>query len=210
MNIKKLINLYKKESIEAFNSLPVQKIAEFVEMIFEAYENERTVFACGNGGNCASVQNLVVDFNMHPFTSDNKGIQNVQRNGFKCVNLCSDQATLTGITNDLGFIYVFSEQLKYQGSDGDILIGTSGSGNSKNVLEAFKTAKEKKMKNILFTRNLINNCNAFADLVISLDIKSEFPGQIGNNNANFYYEDLLSSLTHIAVGLLKEKVQNVH
>jgi D-sedoheptulose 7-phosphate isomerase len=210
MNIKKLINLYKKEMKLAFDSISIQKIVEFVELIFEVYENEGTIFACGNGGNTASIQNLVVDFNLHPFVNDNKGVQNIPRNNFKCVSLCSDQATLTGITNDLGFMFVFSEQLKYQGKEGDLLIGTSGSGNSKNVLEAFKIAKQKKMKNILITRNKENNCNTFADLIISLDIVSQFPGQTGNNNANFFYEDLLSSLTHIAVGLLKEKVQNAN
>jgi D-sedoheptulose 7-phosphate isomerase len=176
--------------------------------VFEAYENERTVYACGNGGNVASVQNLVVDMNMHPFVSEDKGSQTIPRNSFKCVSLCSDQATITGVSNDLGFGSIFSEQLKYQGVEGDILFGMSGSGNSQNVLEAFKVAKEKGMKNILVTRSAINKSNEYADLTISLDGVSEFPGQTGGNNNNFHYEDVLSKLTHISVGLLKEKINN--
>ena len=70
MDKRKLIDLYKKESSIEFHSIPTSKIIEFVDMIFEAYDNEKTVFACGNGGNVASVQNLVVDMNMHPFVSE--------------------------------------------------------------------------------------------------------------------------------------------
>ena len=61
MQKQKLINLYKNESAEVFSNIPTSKIVQFVDMVFEAYENEQTIFACGNGGNVASVQNLVVD-----------------------------------------------------------------------------------------------------------------------------------------------------
>jgi|TARA_Y100001937_G_C6961422_1_gene259053 D-sedoheptulose 7-phosphate isomerase len=204
----KWIDVYKNESTEVFNTIPNKQIQRFVQMIFEAYENEQTVFACGNGGNVASVQNLVVDMNMHPFVSEDKGAQTIPRNNFKCVSLCSDQATITGVSNDLGFRFIFSEQLKYQGKKGDVVFGMSGSGNSQNVLEAFRVAKEKGMKTILVTRNEINKCNDFSDLTISLTGESIFPGQTGGNNNNFHFEDFLSKLTHIAVGLLKEKVNN--
>ena len=208
MNKKKLIELYKEESANVFGSIPTSKIVKFVDMMFEAYEDEKTVFACGNGGNVASVQNLVVDMNMHPFVSEDKGAQTIPRNKFKCVSLCSDQASITGIGNDLGFRFIFSEQLKYQGVEGDIVFGMSGSGNSKNVLEAFRVARNRGMKTILVTRNSVNNCNEFADLTISLEGTSEFPGQTGGNNNNFHFEDILSKITLIAVGLLKEKVHN--
>ncbi len=208
MNKKQLIDLYKVESSNIFHNISTSKIVEFVDMMFEAYENEQTVFACGNGGRVASVQNLVVDMNMHPFVSEDKGVQTIPRNNFKCVSLCSDQATITGVSNDLGFRFIFSEQLKYQGVKGDIVFGMSGSGNSKNVLEAFRVARKKGMKTILVTRNPVNTCRDFSDLIISLRGESEFPGQTGGNNNNFHFEDFLSKLTHIAVGLLKEKVHN--
>mgnify|MGYP003111913358 FL=1 len=208
MDKVKLIDLYKKESRDVFSSISSEKIAKFVEMVFEAYENEKTIFAGGNGGNVASVQNLVVDLNMHPFVSEDKGVQTIPRNKFKCVSLCSDQATITGVSNDLGYQYIFSEQLKYQGEEGDVFFGMSGSGNSGNVLEAMKFAKNKGMKTILVTRNKENKCNQYSDLTISLEGVSEFPGQTGGNNNNFHFEDILSKITHISVGLLKEKVHN--
>ena len=48
----------------------------------------------------------------------------------------------------------------------------------------------------------------FSDLTISLKGTSEFPGQTGGNNNNFHFEDVLSKLTHISVGLLKEKIHS--
>ena len=208
MNKVNSIDLYKKESSDVFNSIPSTEIAKFVDMVFDVYENEGTIFAAGNGGNVASVQNLVVDLNMHPFVSEDKGSQTIPRNKFKCVSLCSDQATITGVSNDLGYEHIFSEQLKYQGDENDMFFGMSGSGNSGNVLEAMKVAKDKGMKTILVTRNKENKCNQYADLTISLEGTSEFPGQTGGNNNNFHFEDVLSKITHISVGLLKEKVHN--
>ena len=208
MNKVNLIDLYKKEPTDVFSSISSTEIAKFVDMVFDVYENEGTIFAAGNGGNVASVQNLVVDLNMHPFVSEDKGKQTIPRNKFKCVSLCSDQATITGVSNDLGYEHIFSEQLKYQGGVGDVFFGMSGSGNSGNVLKAMKVAKEKGMKTILVTRNKENKCNEYSDLTISLEGTSEFPGQTGGNNNNFHFEDILSKITHISVGLLKEKVQN--
>ena len=203
-----LIDLYKKESADVFSSIPSIEVAKFVDMVFDVYEIEGTIFAAGNGGNVASVQNLVVDLNMHPFVSEDKGSQTIPRNRFKCVSLCSDQATITGVSNDLGYEHIFSEQLKYQGEEGDLFFGMSGSGNSGNVLKAMKVAKDKGMKTILVTRNKENKCNQYADLTISLEGTSKFPGQTGGNNNNFHFEDVLSKITHISVGLLKEKVHN--
>jgi len=208
MNKEQLIELYKNESSAVLERLPTQKIVNFIDIIFEAYDNEKSVYAAGNGGNVASVQNLAVDLNMHPFVSDDKNSQTIKRNAFKCVNLCSDQATITGVSNDLGFQYIFSEQLKYQGKEGDVFLGMSGSGNSANILEVMKLAVQKKMKTILVTRNEENKCNEYANLTLSLNGVSEFPGQTGGNNNNFHYEDVLSKITHMAVGLLKHKVQN--
>lgn len=208
MNKTELIKLYKRELLKAFESVSEDKIIEFVEMVFSTYAAEKNIFAAGNGGTVSYIQNMVADFNFHPFTSEDKSKSSVKRNKFKCVNLCSDQSVLTGVTNDLGFEFVFSEQLRFQGEEDDIFIGMSGSGNSKNILQAMKVAKQKGMKTVLITRNINNKCGEFADLVLCVNLETSFPGQTGGNNSNLVYEDFLSSLTHIAVGMLKQKVQD--
>ena len=207
--MNKLINLYKHESNIAFLSIPTEDIEKFVEFIITAYKNEKKIFACGNGGNVASVQNLVLDLNMHPFVSEDKSDRQGLRNKFHAISLCDSGATITGITNDLGFDHIFSEQLKYQAVDGDILFAMSGSGNSSNVIEALKTAKDLNVVSIVMTRNQNTKSDDYADLILRINsAESTFPGQTGGNNNNFHYEDCISKITHIAVGILKEHVSN--
>ena len=207
--MKSLIELYKSESNNALLSIPTSDIEQFVNLILTAYKNENKIFACGNGGNVASVQNLVLDLNMHPFVSEDKAKRQGTRNKFQAISLCDSSAAITGITNDLGFENIFSEQLKYQANKGDILFAMSGSGNSKNVINALQLAKDYGMICVVMTRNQNTKSDEYADLVLRVNSKpSEFPGQIGSNNNNFHYEDCISKLSHIAVGILKHYVSS--
>ena len=205
----KLINIYKKEADAAFQSIPTVKIADFCTLIIKAYQNENKVFACGNGGNVASVQNLVLDLNMHPFVSEDKSARKGGRNKFQAISLCDSGAAIKGITNDLGFDKIFAEQLKYQASEGDILFAMSGSGNSANVIEALKVAKERGMICVVMTRGVNTKSDEYADLMLRISsAPSTFPGQTGRNYNNFHYEDCISKVSHIAVGILKQHVSN--
>ena len=207
--MKELIKLYKQESTAAFTSISDSSIVDFVSLIIKAYKNENKVFACGNGGNVASVQNLVLDLNMHPFVSEDKSARKGGRNKFQAISLCDSAAAITGMTNDIGFENIFAEQLKYQASKGDILFAMSGSGNSRNVIEALKVAKEIGMTCVVMTRNLNTKSDEYADLMLRITSKnSTFPGQTGGNNNNFHYEDCISKVSHIAVGILKQYVEN--
>ncbi len=206
-----LIELYKTESTNAMLSIPILDIKRFVELILKAYRKENKVFVCGNGGNVASVQNLVVDLNIHPFVSEDKSKRQGMRNRFQAVSLCDSAATITGIANDIGFEHIFSEQLKYQASLGDILFAMTGSGNSKNIINALKIAKTYGMICVVMTRNSHTQSDEYADLILRVSSQpSEFPGQTGSNNNNFHYEDCISKLSHIAVGVLKKYVASEH
>lgn len=206
--MKEFIDIYKEESDKAFKTISTDDIYEFYNIILEAYKNEKKVFACGNGGNVASVQNLVLDLNMHPFVSEDKSKRSGVRNKFHAISLCDSSAVITGMVNDIGFENIFSEQLKYQASKNDVLFTMSGSGNSKNIIEVLKEGKRLGMVNVLITRNENTKCEEFADLVLRVKGKSIFPGNTGGNNNNFHYEDCISKVTHIVVGLLKKYVQD--
>ncbi len=204
-----LVKLYKHESVAAFTSISDASIVDFVNLIIKAYLNEKKVFACGNGGNVASVQNLVLDLNMHPFVSEDKSERKGKRNKFQAISLCDSAAAITGMTNDIGFENIFAEQLKYQASKGDILFAMSGSGNSGNIVKALKLAKEIGMICVVMTRNQNTKSDEYADLVLRINsFDSRFPGQTGGNNNNFHYEDCISKVSHIAVGILKQYVEN--
>ena len=204
-----LVKLYKHESAASFTSISDASIVDFINLIIKAYKNEKKVFACGNGGNVASVQNLVLDLNMHPFVSEDKSERKGKRNKFQAISLCDSAAAITGMTNDIGFENIFAEQLKYQASKGDILFAMSGSGNSGNIVKALKLAKEIGMICVVMTRNQNTKSDEYADLVLRINsFDSRFPGQTGGNNNNFNYEDCISKVSHIAVGILKQYVEN--
>ena len=85
----------------------------------------------------------------------------------------------------------------------------SGSGNSGNVIQALKIAKEIGMICVVMTRNLNTKSDEYADLMLRIvSAPSTFPGQTGGNNNNFHYEDCISKISHIAVGILKQYVEN--
>lgn len=206
--MKELIELYKDESSKVFNNIRTEKIEQFVNSVIDSYNNEKKIFICANGGGVSAVENFVVDMNMHPFVSEDKSSSSLlERNKFTAISLCNSGGTLTGITNDLGFENIYSEQIKFQATKGDVFMGISGSGTSKNIIKGIKLAKEMGLKTILITRNQEPLCIDSLDILIPITGDSNFPGQTGKNNNNFHFEDVIIKLSHIACGLLKKHVQ---
>lgn len=93
-----------------------------------ATEQGNRIFFVGNGGSAGIASHLAIDF------SKNGGMRAVSLN---------DAAALTCIGNDFGYEYVFSKQLEWQATQGDILVAISSSGRSKNILNAAKVALDR-------------------------------------------------------------------
>lgn len=203
-----LINLYKKESANVFNNINNDDIDKFVQMILDAYDSGARIYACGNGGNAAFVGNLITDLNIHPFVSEDKS-KPIDAPRLHAINLCDSGETLTALLNDIGPEYIFSEQLMFGGQRGDLLIGLTGSGASKNIIQAIKTAKEMGMLTIAIAKFGDTPATILADHSVIISGTSVFPGQTGKNDNNFHFEDCISKLSHIATGLLKQHVINL-
>ena len=84
------------------------------------------------------------------------------------IALTTDTSILTAVGNDYSFDKVFSRQIEALGNAGDVLIGISTSGNSKNVIAAFEEAKAKNMKTIAFTGNRSSKSEQIADLILKV------------------------------------------
>lgn len=209
--MESMIKLYFDESSRLLELIDKVEVTRFVSVILLAYERGSKIFVCGNGGNAAYVANLAVDLNIHPFVSTNKsesgGIN--RRKGFSCIDLCSHGATLTGILNDRGGDRVFADQMiALDAQKEDVLIGFTGSGTSKNVVAALREAKQLGMTVVMVTRKPSSPASLEADVSLTVPATSTFPGQTGSNDGNFHFEDMLSKISHIAVGALWEHVRN--
>ena len=207
MTIDNLLKLYVDESKAVTENLPIGSIEKFIKITLEAYTKNQSFFACGNGGNAAFCANLITDLNLHPFVDDSKNNPVSGKLRFKGYNLCDSVSTITGILNDVGPEFIFSEQLKINAKPGDVLFCISGSGNSRNIKEAMMLGKILQMKTVLITRTPTGSCRSFADVVIEITGESQFPGQTGGNNNNFHFEDSISKISHMLTGVLKNHVK---
>jgi len=206
--LETLIDLYKKESAAVFSSVSNAEIIDFVEVVWKTYQSGGTVFSCGNGGNAGFVANLVSDFALHPFVGEDKSKAIKADNRLAVIDLCASSTMVTGLLNDLGPEYIFSGQIEVYAKPGDLIIGFSGSGNSANILEAFKKGRERGTANVLITRKPRIKCSPLCDVVVEVPGTSVYPGQTGKNDNNFHFEDCLAKITHLATGILKGRIQD--
>lgn len=126
------IREYLDLEIKTLQSLDIDKIDEAMQLIRETYEKEGTIYIFGNGGSSATASHYQNDFN--------KGISEYVEKKFRFACLNDNMATVMAIANDIGFEEVFRFQLKNKLQPNDIVIAISGSGNSKNVLNAVEYA----------------------------------------------------------------------
>lgn len=119
-------------------------ILEAAELIADVFRLGGKMLICGNGGSAADSQHLAAEF-VSRLTMD------FERPGLPAIALTTDSSFLTAFTNDFDFDGVFARQVQALGEAGDVLVGISTSGNSRNVIAAVDTAQEKMMGTIVLT-----------------------------------------------------------
>ncbi len=102
--------------------------------IADIYRSQGRMFSMGNGGSSCDAAHFAVEF-QHPVTAG--------RPALPAMNLCVDTAMLTAVGNDIGMAHVFVRQLEAHSRQGDGLVGFSTSGNSDNLLQAYRKARER-------------------------------------------------------------------
>ncbi|ACM21826.1 D-sedoheptulose-7-phosphate isomerase [Geotalea daltonii FRC-32] len=109
------------------------KIAAVVELLADALGNGKKLLVMGNGGSAADAQHLVAEL---------VGRFKMERRGLPAIALTTDTSILTAIGNDYGFENIFSRQIEALARPGDVVVGISTSGTSKNVYKALLVADE--------------------------------------------------------------------
>ena len=143
MDFTTQINEYLQLETETIQKLDRSELNAGMNEIASAFAREGTIYIFGNGGSAATASHFTNDFN--------KGISEHTEKKFRFVCLNDNAATVMAIANDIGYEEVFRFQLQGRLRREDLVIGISGSGNSKNVVNALAYAKEQGVRTLGIT-----------------------------------------------------------
>jgi D-sedoheptulose 7-phosphate isomerase len=144
-------------SLDAMNQIPI-----LCETLREAWEQNRTIYLCGNGGSAGNAIHIANDFLY------GAGVKNGV--GMRVEALSANSAVLTCLANDLGYDAIYAEQLRVKANEGDILVVLSGSGNSPNVIKALEMGNEKGMETFAILGYSGGKCKHIAKHPIHFEI----------------------------------------
>ncbi len=137
----------------------VQTIEDVANIIVSCFKHDGKVLFCGNGGSAADAQHLAAEFSGRFYTD---------REPLYAEALHVNTSYLTAVANDYSYNEVFARLVKAKGRKGDVLIGLSTSGNSGNIVEAFKVAKERGMIIVGLTGETGGKMKEFCDFLINI------------------------------------------
>lgn len=164
-------NIYLDELLSRYNALSSIKtqIAEAFDIIKDCFINNNILYICGNGGSASDAEHIVgelmkafilkrkiknndfINKMEEKYGKDSHFLINSLQEGLRAISLTGQPSLSTAFANDVCPELVFAQQIYVLGKPGDVLLGISTSGNSKNVLHALKIASAKKLKTILLT-----------------------------------------------------------
>lgn len=137
----------------------LQTVMDCVNVIVTAFEKGNKVLFCGNGGSAADAQHLAAEFSGRFYTD---------RDALPAEALHCNTSYMTAVANDYSYDVIYSRLIKGIGNPGDVLVGLSTSGNSKNIVSAFEVAHEKDMITIAFTGASGGKLKKLADHLINV------------------------------------------
>lgn len=184
-NIKILLknSISTKEKILLDETI-IKNISNVIQSIELAIQKNKFIFFCGNGGSAADAQHIAAELT---------GRFKIERKSLKGIVLGSNFSSITAIANDYGYDDVFSREIYGMGSKGDLLISYSTSGNSKNVINAIKAAKEIGIKSIIFTGKDGGSAKELSDISICIP---------SNNTARIQESHI--TISHIILEIFEE------
>ena len=127
-------NMYSNYLSELLTSIDFKVVDDVVNCFIAARENKKTIFFAGNGGSAATASHFAQDLTE---VGRKAGVA-----GFKTISLTDNVPFITAVGNDYGYDKIFSIQVSELFCKGDVLVVISASGNSTNVIEAVRYAKE--------------------------------------------------------------------
>ncbi len=182
----KNLNSYYYNLTNKIKLIDTKQILKAIDTLEKAIKKNAFVYSCGNGGSAAIANHFHVDYL--------KGINQFTKKKSRFLSLCSNVETITAIANDFGYEHIFSKQLNIYLKTNDVLFCISSSGNSKNIINALKLAKKKKIKTILLSGFDGGQALKIADINIHV-----------NSNNYGIVEDCHQSIMH----LISQKISKI-
>ncbi|MDR3626447.1 MAG: D-sedoheptulose 7-phosphate isomerase [Ignavibacteriaceae bacterium] len=139
------------------NEALIEQIKQAAILLINGYKAGNKTLLAGNGGSAADAQHIAGEF-VSRFLFDRPGLASIA--------LTTDTSILTAIGNDYGYEKLFARQVQAQAVKGDIFIGISTSGNSKNVIEALIECKKKSVTTIGLTGEAGGKMTDLCDICI--------------------------------------------
>ena len=143
------------------DTVPFQAVDAVVEALMQAGQHQHTVYIFGNGGSAATATHFGCDL------AKRTHLPGQPR--FRVVSLTDNNALMTALSNDIGYDHVFAEQLEPLVRPGDVVIGISGSGNSRNVLNGIEVARAAGATTIGFCGFDGGSLKTLVDLPVHID-----------------------------------------
>ncbi|MBV8638040.1 MAG: SIS domain-containing protein [Candidatus Eremiobacteraeota bacterium] len=134
-----------------------EQVEAIVDAVVTALRAGKRIYWCGNGGSAAEAQHMAAELS---------GRYLRERRGLNSEALSVNTSTLTCVGNDYGYDYIFSRQVEAFVQPGDVLIGMTTSGTSKNIVLAMEAARAKGAVTIAFTGNGGGTIVDHSDLVL--------------------------------------------
>jgi len=134
-------------------------IGELVDVIVTVFRKGNHIYFCGNGGSAADAQHLAAEFS---------GRFYIDRKPLPAEALHCNTSFLTAVGNDYSFDVIYSRMIDGIGMPGDVLVGLSTSGNSKNIIKAFESARAKKIVTVGLTGASGGQLKSLSDYLINI------------------------------------------
>ncbi len=134
-------------------------IEKTVAAVTTAFKEGNRVYFCGNGGSAADAQHLAAEFSGRFYTD---------RKALPAEALHCNTSYLTAVANDYNYDVIYSRMIDGIGQKGDVLIGLSTSGNSKNIINAFEVSREKGIITVGFTGSTGGKMKDLSDFLINV------------------------------------------
>ena len=138
-------------------------IERAANMIIDCYkQNHGKIFFAGNGGSAADAQHLAAELESRFY---------FEREALASEALNTNSSVITAIGNDYDFNRIFARQIEANASKGDVFVGLSTSGNSKNIVEALNISRAKGLKTIGLTGESGGKMENLCDIIIKVPSK---------------------------------------